>query len=70
MTEGKIQAKPYLKSKDTNNETTACEYCLYSSICKIDDKSNDTKYNVINDLPEKVALEKFRESLNPEDTEN
>jgi ATP-dependent helicase/nuclease subunit B len=70
MTEGKIQAKPYLKGKNSNNEITACKYCLYSSICKIDDKPNDMKYNVIDELPEKVALEKFKEFLNPENTEH
>ena len=45
MLKGDITIKPYKKNKET-----ACDYCIYSSVCQFDNCMKDNSYRVINEL--------------------
>lgn len=45
MLKGDITIKPYKKKKET-----ACDYCIYSSVCQFDNCMKDNSYRVINEL--------------------
>jgi ATP-dependent helicase/nuclease subunit B len=45
MLKGDITIKPYKKKKET-----ACDYCIYSSVCQFDSCIKDNNYRVINEL--------------------
>ena len=45
MLKGDISIKPFKKKKET-----ACDYCIYASVCQFDCDMKDNKYRIINDL--------------------
>ena len=57
LLKGDISIKPFKRKKET-----ACDYCIYASVCQFDSDMKDNKYRIVNDLSDEEVWCRLQEN--------